>query len=170
MTNYTTRKARDLDDDDQDLAAPETVTGHLTSYLFAWMQHNHRTTLPAPMPHTASEAAIWFAATFCPAPPLQPASSDDWALKHADRERAAYFAECRSTLRGFLSITNQQRHGVLDLISDKVLPLTYRGDSFRAFVEIAAEADEAAADPAEYQQTTLARARAAGRRMTTTRP
>lgn len=133
----------------------ETAEAHLSGYLFGWMRRAKRSTLPSPLPIMANDAAQWWLATMCPKPPMM-IDGDD---KENARLHSSHVASCRSSLRGFLSLTTHQRQGVVNMCTDGGLKLSYRGESFPQFVSIAEEADVYADNPDQYVKKITMRVR-----------
>ena len=145
MSMWKSRKpATDADPERQER---ETAEAHIVGYLFGWMRRAGRSTLPSPMPAMATDAAQWWLSAMCPAPPMM-IDGDD---KENARLHSAHVACCRSALRGFLAMTTQQRQGVVNMCTEGGMKLSYRGESFAQFVEIASEADLYADDPEQYR-------------------
>jgi hypothetical protein len=118
----------------QDHASDDTAetsgpAADLTDYLFAWMRRAQVRVCPPPMPPLARDAAQWWLATMCDPEPLQ-IDGDDARNRRLVSE---YTAACRSALRGFLGLSDGQRHTVVAVCTDDSLPIRYRGDDFRTF-------------------------------------
>jgi hypothetical protein len=84
---------------------------------------------------------------------------------HNARLIGAYCAETRSALHGFLAMTDRERNTVVGVCGDNRLAISYRGESFAQFLDIANEADLYADDPARYRGRLVARAKATLARM-----
>jgi len=147
--------------DQREPGPPETAEAHLAGYLFAWMRKAQVSRLPAPLPAMATDAATWWLSSMCPKPPMM----IDGDAKENARLHSAHVACCRSALRGFLSLTTKQRFGVVSMCTDGHLALSYRGESFRQFVEIAGEADLYADNPEKYRRDLIPRTLAALRKV-----
>ena len=159
MSMWKSRKpAEDAEPEHQER---ETAEAHIVGYLFGWMRRVGRSTLPSPMPAMATDAAQWWLSVMCPAPPMM-IDGDD---KENARLHSAHVACCRSALRGFLAMTTQQRQGVVNMCTEGGMKLSYRGESFRQFVEIAGEADLYADNPEQYRRDLVSRTLAALRKV-----